>query len=265
MSSMQTILNHEIATNEELVEFCSPSNANRKIVFSIEGGCTIVRLSHTAVVKYGPWVTEREFQNQRMARNLVDSAIIRIPEVYRFFEFNYIGYFVMEFVDGKTFAELHNPLDYKDSLLEMLEHFLNISGTQAGPLAGGPARGPVWAECGSFSPTTTEDIEKYLNKRISRKNKSHLSLQQRKLVFCHQDLADRNLVFPDHGPICIMDWESAGFYPPVFELCGLLLNKRQDGDLASFLSQLFPLRSDLDKQDVRLILKASARDLTHWK
>lgn len=45
----------------------------------------IIRISDHQVVKCGPDVIREEFENQRIAYELVDSRIARIPRVYDFF------------------------------------------------------------------------------------------------------------------------------------------------------------------------------------
>lgn len=45
----------------------------------------IIRISPHAVVKSGPDVIKEEADNQRIAYELVDSRIIRVPRVYDFF------------------------------------------------------------------------------------------------------------------------------------------------------------------------------------
>lgn len=45
----------------------------------------VVRISDHQVVKLGPDTTKEEFENQRLAYELVDSEKVRIPRVYDFF------------------------------------------------------------------------------------------------------------------------------------------------------------------------------------
>jgi thiamine kinase-like enzyme len=129
-----------------------------------------------------------------------------------------------------------------------------------------PRSGLLWAECGDFSPfspTTIDDIERCLNRRLSTGNPSELDLkQQHDLVFCHLDLADRTLLFLDDGSIAILDWASAGFYPQLLEICTLFLNTTKEEDLAGFL-----LKSSLSSQgerDVNLVLEAWGNSQRYW-
>jgi len=256
-------LSHEIATNEEIAEFCSAPTSNR-VLFHIQGGATVVQISSHAVVKFGFHITEFEAQNQQMARNLLDSTVVYVPQVYRVFRFNGLGYIVMELIHGVTFEQAwsQHPDLLKTKLLNVMYHFNSIRSSKTGPLAGGPARGPLWAECGEFSPQDISAIERYLNRRLSKLN-DPLSFGKYDLVFCHQDLAERNMLVLNDGSIAILDWEGAGFYPKVFEICGLRLNRRKENDLAGILLSSF-LLNDTEEHDIDLILKAWANDQKYW-
>lgn len=54
------------------------------IIFS-QYGKRIIRISDQHVVKWGPDVTKEEAEAQRIAYELVDSRIVRIPRAYAFF------------------------------------------------------------------------------------------------------------------------------------------------------------------------------------
>jgi hypothetical protein len=85
--------------------------------------------------------------------------------------------------------------------------------------------------------------------------------------FCFylQHLADRTVLFPESGPVCLLDWESPGFYPRVFEYCGLRLNKREDEDLVTYLLKALSPLTNHEEHEMRLVLEASIRDLAFWK
>jgi hypothetical protein len=62
----------------------------------------IIRISDHQVVKCGLDVTREEYENQRIAYELVDPHIARIPRVYAFFPGDRgWGYIVLEFIDGE--------------------------------------------------------------------------------------------------------------------------------------------------------------------
>lgn len=85
-------------------------------------GKRVIKISDRHVVKWGPNITKEEAENQRIAYELLDHHIVRVPRVYDFFsdEKGY-GYIVMEFIEGKVIDPLEdicaiekvaNVLDY---------------------------------------------------------------------------------------------------------------------------------------------------------
>lgn len=65
-------------------------------------GKRIIRISDDQVVKWGPDVTREEFDNQRLAYELVDSQKVRIPRVFDFFcDERSWRYIVMEYIHGR--------------------------------------------------------------------------------------------------------------------------------------------------------------------
>jgi hypothetical protein len=67
-------------------------------------------LSVSVVVKFGFGVRKQEAENQAYARRYVDSAILYVPQVFRFFGVTYpdytIGYLLMEFIDETSLQDL---------------------------------------------------------------------------------------------------------------------------------------------------------------
>jgi len=108
-----------------LADFCSLSNLERVVLSDIEGGRTVVQLSDQAVVKFGYSVMRKEYENQQLARSLVDPTIVWVPEVYRCFSLNDMGYLIMEFINGKPFEELKDT-SHKEQLSKALEHFFTV-------------------------------------------------------------------------------------------------------------------------------------------
>ena len=48
------------------------------------------------------------------------------------------------------------------------------------------------------------------------------------LVFCHLDIAPRNLLRQEDGSLCLIDWASAGYYPRLFEFGMQWIGRRND-------------------------------------
>lgn len=48
------------------------------------------------------------------------------------------------------------------------------------------------------------------------------------LVFTHGDLSTHNIIVDKRGVLWLIDWDSAGFYPPCFESLAMRLSEDQD-------------------------------------
>jgi thiamine kinase-like enzyme len=230
-------------TDDELVDHCySP---NRNIIHHLEGGITVVRISENIAVKFGYGITEYEANNQQIAHKLVDPTIVRVPFVHRFIQAGEVGYIVMEYVEG-TIGDV-DP----SQIASVIAHFGEIKSSQVGPLAGGYVRGQLWTEDLDFTPTSLQDIESYYNKVLYPQK---LKLDGSDIILCHLDIAPRNIISLE-GPICLLDWQSAGFYPRVFEYCALRINQQEPGDVNTSLADGFQLTS-CEKDQAELILQA---------
>ncbi|KAF2873580.1 hypothetical protein BDV95DRAFT_617326 [Massariosphaeria phaeospora] len=123
-------------------------------------GNRLIKLSESVVVKFGVGVRKQEAENQAYARRYVDSAILYVPQVFRFFEVSYpnftIGYLLMEFIDGTCLQDL-NVLCRPDVIKKTIEatrHLRSIPVPHAhgpGPAGGSPAQGYLWSDNGAGS------------------------------------------------------------------------------------------------------------------
>lgn len=69
-----------------------------------------------------------------------------------------------------------------------------------------------------------------------------LNIQDCELVFCHLDIAPRNILWQKDGSICLLDWESAGYYPRLFEFCMQCILEGIGGNFNTLLlEQMRPL------------------------
>jgi thiamine kinase-like enzyme len=73
-------------------------------------------------------------------------------------------------------------------------------------------------------------------------------------VFCHLDIAPRNILWQEDGTLCIVDWASAGFYPRLFEFCVQWIVKGKDGNFNSLLLEsMNPLSSqEMEQKEAML-------------
>lgn len=62
-----------------------------------------------------------------------------------------------------------------------------------------------------------------------------VSFQDCELVLSHLDIAPRNIIWQDDGTIRLIDWQSAGFYPRLFEFWAQWNSEGKDGPFNSLL------------------------------
>lgn len=196
-------------------------------------GTRVIRISDHHVVKWGLDVTEEEFENQRIAYELVDSRMVCIPRVYDFFtDEQDWGYIVMEFMEG----EVIDPLDETSiqRVANVLDHFATLRYNIPGSLYGRACGGLLFPDTGELVFESFDDMEKWFNSRLFAHNPK-LSFQGCELVLCHLDMAPRNILWRKDGSLCLLDWASAGFYPRLFEFCMQWIFEGKDGTFNSLL------------------------------
>jgi thiamine kinase-like enzyme len=201
-------------SNDEIVQRCH--DPRRELLGTTHQTGRVVRLTEKTVVKFGWGVTAEEADNQRRAFELLDNRIIRVPEVYRYFSRSHAkgdpesGYLVMEYIHGEVLDEKNSPSKERiEQIAQILHHFSIIRGNCPGPLRGGISRGLLWEENGKPVFKSVQQMERWLNYRLSRVE-SKLSIHEYPLILCHLNLAPRNIVWLPDGSVCFLDWSSAG-------------------------------------------------------
>ncbi|RDL37206.1 uncharacterized protein BP5553_04639 [Venustampulla echinocandica] len=222
---------HDNLSNSDIVQHCL--DPNREIVGGALYGNLVVKLSEEVVVKFGRGVSAEEADNQRKAFELLDSSIVRVPQLYRYFTWSENdalppnGFLVMEFVHGQVFESAHSR--QINQIVKILSYFSTIQSQRPGPLQTGVSRGLLWEENGEPAFKTVKQMERWLNFRLPDVE-SKLALEEFPLVLCHLDLAPRNIIWLEDGSVCLVDWASAGFYPRFFEVCLLKVMQHSHGD-----------------------------------
>ncbi|KAJ5354876.1 kinase-like protein [Penicillium brevicompactum] len=206
-------------------------------------GKRVIRISDQEVVKWGPDVTNEEVENQRIAYELVDSRIVRIPRVHAFFsDERGWGYIVMEFIKGKAVDPLEDT-DVIKKIAGVLDYFATLRHTTPGSLCGGFCRGLLFPDTEDLVFENPDEMEKWFNSRLFSHNPK-LSLQRCDLILCHLGLAPRNILWQEDGSFCLIDWASAGYYPRLFEFCAQWIIEGKDGRFNSLLLEsMNPLSS----------------------
>lgn len=204
-------------TFQQAAVIAACASAPPESVLSQCGKC-VIRFCKHAVVKYNPCTTKEEAENQRIAYELLDSRIVRVPRVYGFSQNEEgLGYIVIEFIDGKIIDLLEDVSAIK-KVAGTLDYLALFRSTVPSPLCGGLSRGFFWPDSEDLAFDSLDAMEKWLNSRLLP-NDPQLPLSGCELVLCHLDMAPRNILCQDDGSICLLDWESAGYYPRLFEFC----------------------------------------------
>jgi len=226
----------------KIIDTCKNASSSQ-ILSRLPFGYNVIKISAAAVVKFGSSESMKvEAENQKEAFNLLDPAIVRVPRVFDFFIHEHQGYLVMEYVQGQLIQDLQAVHHRK--LTSILSHFQSISVHRLGNLSG---RGRIYScpfpDEGIFCDSI-KSMTAWFNRRIIEKGMA-LAFDGCALNLCHRDLAPRNLLWQDEGDIVfLLDWQTAGFYPPLFELC-TQMNGRDLGfnkQLEEIILSISPLR-----------------------
>ena len=207
-------------SNEEIAGKCTVQSSTDRLGGQPHGNW-IFKLSEQIAVKCGPAVTAVEADDQRRAFELLDSRIVRVPRVHRYFMYGERGYLVMEYIDGKQIDTLSE--DHYTKLTTMLSHFHEIKNDIPGNLSGreSPLGRPFPDNDKVPRFATKLEMQQWFSGRLLRRQlqMNALCFETSDLIFTHRDLAPRNFLWSDDGTLTLLDWMSAGFYPAEFELC----------------------------------------------
>jgi len=265
MASMK--LDPRTATEQELIAFCREGKPIKN------NGTRVVMLSQEFIIKFGIGVMPEEASNQRYAHHHVNSDLLRVPKVYRFFQDAtwgpslIMGYLVMEYIKGRELATYLRILDEEAMakivarIVNALAHLSQIpvpTGQAPGPANGGESYGYLWSDNGAgTSFTSIADMEYWLNKRLAMHElgtDTKLNLKSSKLFMCHTDLVPRNIMLLNDGGICFLDWAYAGFYPRFFEIYALRSRLNREPIFSKILKQLGLSTAEEEKQLKQLAL-----------
>lgn len=99
------------------------------------------------------------------------------------------------------------------------------------------------------------DVEKYFNSRLA-KGSPQLDLSKSSAVLCHLDVAPRNILWQKDGGICLLDWEYAGFYPRVLEVCAQRVVYGREGNFNKILLEYIADLTEEEEIQADLIMRA---------
>jgi hypothetical protein len=191
----------------------------------------LTKMSDKLVVNFGLGVLQQEAENQAHARMHVDSSVLYVPQVFRFFrdvvDGTNMGFIVMEYVCGVGLDTLDVASDPSIAKRTMgaVQHLSTIpmaTHRGPGPVEGGAARGYLWSEDGTGRTLeSVGDIENWFNARLAVIKQPPLSFARHQhLTMRHMDLVRRNMCILPDSRISFFDWAYAGFYRSIFEIHG---------------------------------------------
>lgn len=201
-------------SNPTLIHLCR-SCPESQFIGGSKYGNRVIKISDDLVVKFGPGVSSHEAMNQMKALELVDSSIVQVPRVHRFFTDNSgWGYILMDYIEGRMIDSVSEH--HVEIIANILRHFRSITRNLPGSLSGGPSTGILWPDTNDLTITNVSQIEEWFNSRLFE-GQGQVTFQPCDLVLCHLDIAPRNIIWKDDNNICLLDWASAGFYPRILE------------------------------------------------
>ncbi|KAK6526138.1 hypothetical protein TWF281_011174 [Arthrobotrys megalospora] len=229
---------HETLTDDEIVDYyeahtltppTSSPNLRNKPPSSITTSSTnfrngrLVHLPPSAIIKSGLYVYDEALNLLAVSRILYKS-VVRVPTVYRMFEKDGVGYLVMEYIPGRQ-LNLEDTEEVNwlvEKVVGIVEYFWGIKNCVPGAVGGGVCRGYWWS---SDFPRFegVEGLEEWVNRRLLNGEKVW-KLEDREMVLCHLDLVSRNILIVDEDGeknVAVVDWESAGWFPKIFEIARL--------------------------------------------
>lgn len=205
--------------------------------------CVVARVRCDVVVKYG---SKRVHINEANTMRLVhQQTSVALPEVLDAWTVTDSGqrsskeiplngpitYIVMRYVPGTV---LHHkwPLISMDErkllvrrVADMIRKLRTIILDQPGPV-GDPIRceGLYFTDYDAGPFETKEDLARWLNSRLQvckdfrRVPEDRPDIGVERLVMCHMDLNDHNIIVAEDGSPWLINWGCAGGYPSCFEL-----------------------------------------------
>lgn len=139
----------------------------------------------------------------------------------------------MEFIEGKAIEPLED-ISAIEKVACLFDYFATFRHNIPGSLCGGFCRGLLFPETEDLVFDSMNGMEEWFNSRLFAHN-PNLTLQGCEFVFCHFDIAPRNILWQEDGSLCLVDWASSGYYPRLFEFCSQWIIEGKYGSFSSLL------------------------------
>ncbi|EAT80542.1 hypothetical protein SNOG_12130 [Parastagonospora nodorum SN15] len=201
---------------EELISYGKVAPALHSL-----GRTKVVRLSKTLAMKFGPTVLASEGETMRYVATKLPG--VRLPRVYRCFNVNQSsprsgvqGYIVMDYIDSPSLDTCWDELSLRiqqsvvKQVAAMVDQLQSVHSDRPGVIGGGISHGKCFSIYGSGLFRTKEAFQKWIDRKLY-------------LNTCNQ--------------VWLIDWECAGFYPPILEAA----SAKHQFQFESFSRLLLPL------------------------
>ena len=256
-------------TRDEVIKSISVSPEFRLC----EGAASIARVSSSGVVKWGRHIHLFEARNMQY---IAKHTQILLPTIIDAWEVDDATeedesntcYIFMEFVPGKLVVDIWDDLDEKarqnihSQLYGYICQLQALDFSTPGPIGEGISEGALFTGYGAGPFQSAKDLEDWYNNRLLVSHDfghaNHLppgafSGTFQKLVMCHLDFNQRNVILDDEGKVWLIDWGLAGAYPPWFEEARLAWGASSSWELGL----LNLVRRDIYREDIAKLVAIS--------
>lgn len=245
-------------------------------------GVQIVLVGPSIVLKYGSGTAVRISEGRNMefvqaAKQSKGWTRLRLPRIFDYWEEDNThgsGHpkstvcILMEYIEGSTLASIWPQLDEDEKLHvygqveEALNELHSAEAKFPGPFRDKDcppevSRGPLFTDYDAGPFETIRDLEEWYNGRLQvckhfrRISPAALNFHFDRLVYCHMDVAARNLIYSPQKEIWFIDWAFAGAYPPHFETA--TFQRRGDGIITAGLLKFLRTTEEEQRKIRRLI------------
>jgi Phosphotransferase enzyme family len=246
-ATMLQLLDLADATDAEIILRC---HSSPNLLSEPTCSNKVVQISPDLVVKFGHYIRRGEFLNQKVALELLDPSIVRVPVPHRFIQDGSTGYLVMDFAKGEI-PSAKQALAMAPQLGRILSHLHEVQGEMLGSLGGDAVQGVLWSSEDLVFPDR-KSLEDWLTIRL-RRPECRISFEDQPLVMCHMDFVPRNMVVED-GTVTLLDWSMSGYFPRLFDYITCKFSPRDTW----FFEALEPCLETLTYQE-----KNTAKDVVH--
>ncbi|WEW61239.1 hypothetical protein PRK78_006729 [Emydomyces testavorans] len=182
-------------------------------------------------IKYGSSVVWNEVPAQAMAYHELRrlGSPVRAPAVFYACTVNYESYLVMEYIPGKTAAQLledtnepaHKEAIYRQVAFALSElHRIPVpQGSRPAALDGGRIRHSIFDDAEAPRHYQNVDqLEQHLNLflQITKRKSRVQDLAREPMIFCHSDLWFGNFMIDQDGRVTVIDFANTSILPSSF-------------------------------------------------